>query len=31
VTQGFVLAGAWLELALLLGILGFLILRHGPR
>jgi hypothetical protein len=31
VTQGFVLAGAWLQLALLLGLLGYFVVRHGPR
>lgn len=30
-TQGFVLAGAWLQLAALLAVLAFLVLRHGPR
>ena len=30
-TQGFDLAGAWLQLAVLLGLLAFLMLRHGPR
>lgn len=30
-TQGFVLAGAWLQLGLLLLLLLVLVLRHGPR
>jgi hypothetical protein len=30
-TQGFVLAGAWLQLAALLGLLGWFVLRRGPR
>jgi hypothetical protein len=30
-TQGFVLAGAWLQLVLLLGMLGWFVLRRGPR
>jgi hypothetical protein len=30
-TQGFVLAGAWLELGALLGLLGWFVLRRGPR
>ncbi|MCU1601643.1 MAG: hypothetical protein JWO22_2352 [Frankiales bacterium] len=29
--QGFVLAGAWLQLGLLVGVLAVLVLRHGPR
>ncbi len=29
--QGFVLAGAWLQLGLLLLLLAALVLRHGPR
>jgi hypothetical protein len=31
VTQGFVLAAAWLQLAVLLGLLSYFILRGGPR
>jgi hypothetical protein len=31
VNQGFVLAGAWLQLLLLVGILLALVLRGGPR
>jgi hypothetical protein len=31
VNQGFVLAGAWLQLAVLVGVLLALVLRHGPR
>jgi hypothetical protein len=31
VTQGFVLAGAWLQLAGLLALLAFFVLRRGPR
>lgn len=30
-TQGFVLAAAWLQVAVLLGLLAFLVLRRGPR
>lgn len=30
-TQGFVLAAAWLQLSLLLVLLGYFVLRHGPR
>jgi hypothetical protein len=30
-TQGFVLAGAWLQLAALLALLSYYVLRHGPR
>ncbi|MDT7547000.1 MAG: hypothetical protein QOE99_3110 [Actinomycetota bacterium] len=30
-TQGFVLAAAWLQLGLLIGLLGFFVLRGGPR
>ena len=30
-TQGFVLAGAWLQLAALLALLGWFVLRRGPR
>ena len=29
--QGFVLAGAWLQLGLLVLVLLVLVLRHGPR
>jgi hypothetical protein len=31
VTQGFVLAAAWLQLGALLGLLLFFVVRHGPR
>jgi hypothetical protein len=31
VNQGFVLAGAWLQMGLLLLLLLALVLRHGPR
>ncbi|MDQ1537492.1 MAG: hypothetical protein QOE58_1885 [Actinomycetota bacterium] len=30
-TQGFVLAGAWLQLFALLLLLAALVIRHGPR
>ena len=30
-TQGFVLAAAWLQLGILLFLLGFFMFRHGPR
>jgi bifunctional non-homologous end joining protein LigD len=30
-TQGFVLAGAWLQLAALLALLSYFVLRRGPR
>ena len=29
--QGFVLAGAWLQMVLLILLLLVLVLRHGPR
>ena len=31
VTQGFVLAGAWLQLLALLLLLGWFVVRRGPR
>jgi hypothetical protein len=31
VNQGFVLAGAWLQMDLLLLLLFVLVVRHGPR
>jgi hypothetical protein len=31
VNQGFVLAGAWLQLALLVLVLLVLVVRRGPR
>jgi hypothetical protein len=30
-TQGFALAGAWLQLGVLLALLAFFVLRRGPR
>ena len=30
-TQGFVLAAAWLQLGVLLGLLAYFELREGPR
>jgi hypothetical protein len=30
-TQGFVLAAAWLQLGALLGVLAYFVLRQGPR
>lgn len=30
-TQGFIIAGAWLQLGALLLLLLVLVLRHGPR
>jgi hypothetical protein len=31
VTQGLVLAAAWAELAVLLGVLAWFVVRRGPR
>ena len=30
-TQGFVLAAAWLQLGALMGLLGWFVVRRGPR